>query len=125
MSSKIRITQRHINKVLDYISTYKKSVNGIVLLNNDFYGGLLMSNTKITQTLNAMTDYHLIEVISPANHIRPAQIKLTSAAFSYRLLQRRELFRFALPTIISIVALIKSFNKELLLLLELIMQLLK
>lgn len=125
MSSKIRITQRHINKVLDYISTYKKSVNGIVLLNNDFYGGLLMSDTKITQTLNAMTDFHLIEVIPSADRNQPKQIKLTSSAFSYRLIKRNESFRFVLPTIISIIALLKSFDKELLLLLELIMQLLK
>lgn len=125
MSSKIRITQRHINKVLDYISTYKKSVNGIVLLNNDFYGGLLMSETKITQTLNAMTDHQLIEVISPATGSRPAQIRLTSAAFSYRLINKKESFRFAFPVIISLVALIKSFDKELLLLLELLRQLLK
>lgn len=125
MNAKIRISQRNINKVLDYISNYKISSNRRVYIDENFYNGLRsMNKIRINQTLNAMEELNIIEKFPPSYNHAP-YIRLSNGAFSYRLLRKQNTRRFIIPTIISIIALLKSFDREILLLAELIVQKLK
>ncbi|MBQ4556555.1 MAG: hypothetical protein IJA60_02780 [Clostridia bacterium] len=124
MKTKIKVTQRNVNKVLDYLSTYPYSKGKMMFVDEKFYSGLRLSKVKVNQTLNALQELNIIEITPPVYN-KPATIYLAAGAFSYRLLNRQSLTRFLIPTIISAIALLKAFDRELLLLAELIVDLLK
>ena len=107
MNAKIRTKQRHMNKVLDVISTYGKARNGDVYIDKSFYNALLpLNETQINQALNALEWEGVIEIFPRTQNVRHPRVNLTSFAFAYRKQIKQSSFRFWLPTIISIFALI-------------------
>lgn len=126
INGKIRVTQRNINKVLDYISTYKKAKNEKVFLDDDFYNGLTpMNETKINQTLNTLQAENVIEIFPPKYPANCSYLKLTPNAFAYRLHRKQDNVRYNITTAISVIALIGAYRRELSWLLRTLMQLLK
>lgn len=127
MNSKIRLKGYYFNRLLDYISTYKTSTStGFVLIDNDFYNGIrCMKKVRVIQTLNAMEAEGIIEKFPPDSRCSVPMLRLTNYAFLYRYKTSQTKKQFAITTTISIIALIKAFDKECLLLLKLLKQLLK
>ncbi len=126
INGKIRVTQRDINKVLDYISTYKNSKDGLVLINDDFYNGLpRMNKVRINQAINSLNAVNAVEVYQPTPSVRVSSLRLTSEAFVYKLHKKQNDIRFIIPTVISIIALVGAYRQELSWLLQSLMQLMK
>ena len=108
MNGKIKVTQRKMNKILDYISSYKCNVQGIVLMDKSFYEGISdMNQTEINQILNALENENVIEKYPPSIHYRYPTLRLTINAFTYRTKQRQHNFRFWFPAVMSILALLR------------------
>ena len=107
MSFKIRISYHNMYKVLDYISDYTFAKDGFVVMDNSFFSGLLpMNKVKVIQTLNALESEGVIEKFPPSIQSPFPCLRLTNAAFTYRLHTKRDRFRFWLPTAISIGAVV-------------------
>jgi hypothetical protein len=123
MNGKIKVTQRKMNKILDYISTYKCNDQGVVLMDKAFYEGISdMDKTEVNQILNALEDDNVIIKRPPSINYPCPTLRLTTNAFTYRMKQKRSHFRFWIPVAISILALLRpeitSFIKWIIALLQ-------
>lgn len=117
-------TNRQHSKVMKVILSSRKSSDTIIILDESFYKKCGFSWIKVDACLNYLANSNFINLFP--NHIgKYSAAEILQASYSYFPDKRNDNFRFFIPTIISIIALIGGYRKELTWLIQAIMKLLK
>ena len=95
------------------------------IINDDFFRLFRMNRNKVMQALNALSSHRAIDLVEHAGKHGFPMVIINQEAYAYIHELKSRRFAFWLPTLLSVIALIKSFDKELVQLLKLLAQLLR
>lgn len=104
----IQITERDMLRLIDKLYCYQKICKGYMPMDDEFFEYMsFMPREKVIQAINSMYDKELIKNRSDT-FLNPRYISLTGKAFTFKMDMRKENFRWWVPTVISILALLVS-----------------
>ncbi len=117
-------TKKDQLKLLKILMRTPARKGGYFVIDENFYDLFPFPEHKVNQILTALDEQGIIHLIAPANMKYPC-FQILQKAYSFIPEQQEINKRFFIPLVISIIALVKSFDKEILSLLALLWKLLK